>query len=47
MPLIKSGSKESIGKNIKILKSEGYPTKQAQAIALDISRKHGGKIKKK
>lgn len=47
MPLKQSGSKKAIGENIKILKSEGYVTKQAQAIALDIARKHGAKIKKK
>lgn len=37
MPLLKG--KENIGKNIKKLLSEGKPKKQAQAAALDVSRK--------
>lgn len=38
MPLDKSGSKESVGKNIKTLKKEGYKAKQATAIALNVER---------
>jgi hypothetical protein len=38
MPLDKSGSKASVGKNIKKLKSEGYKSKQATAIALNVER---------
>ena len=38
MPLVKSGSEESVGKNIKTLKKEGYKGKQATAIALNVER---------
>jgi uncharacterized protein YoaH (UPF0181 family) len=38
MPLDKSGSAESVGKNIKKLKSEGVKSKQAIAIALNVER---------
>jgi len=38
MPLDKSGSKESVGKNIKKLKSEGMKKSQATAIALNVER---------
>lgn len=34
MPLIKSGSKNAIGKNIKTEMDKGVPQKQAVAIAL-------------
>ena len=37
MPL-KTG-KKNIGKNLTKLKEEGYPQKQALAIALDVSRR--------
>lgn len=47
MPLIKNGSKKSIGENIKIEESAGKKPKQAIAIALDVARKHGAKIPKK
>lgn len=47
MPLIKSGSKKNIGKNISIEENAGKPKKQAVAIALDVSRKHGANIPKK
>jgi hypothetical protein len=40
MPLDKSGSAESVGKNIKKLKSEGYKGKQATAIALNTEREY-------
>lgn len=35
---IKTG-KKNIGKNLTKLKEEGYPRKQALAIALDVSRR--------
>ena len=38
MPLDKSGTEASVGKNIKKLKSEGYKGKQATAIALNVER---------
>jgi hypothetical protein len=48
MPLDKSGSKASVGTNIKREMSEGKPQKQAVAIALDVARRakraDGGKV---
>ena len=38
MPLDKSGTEKSVGKNIKTLKKEGYKGKQATAIALNVER---------
>jgi len=38
MPLDKSGSAQSVGTNIKKLKKEGTPKKQAVAIALNVER---------
>lgn len=38
MPLDKSGSKQSVGANIKKLKKEGVKPKQATAIALNVER---------
>lgn len=43
MPLIKSASKKSIGKNISTEIKSGKPKKQAIAIALDVARKAGAK----
>jgi len=40
MPLDKSGTQASVGKNIKKLKSEGYKGKQATAIALNTEREY-------
>ena len=39
MPLDKSGSKESVGKNIKAEMKSGKPQKQAIAIALDVAKR--------
>lgn len=44
MPLDKSGSKESVGRNISELESSGRPKKQAVAIALDTARRAGASI---
>ena len=38
MPLDKSGSKESVGKNMKAEMKAGKPKKQALAIALNVER---------
>jgi hypothetical protein len=46
MPLDKSGSKKSVGKNIKTEMKAGRPRKQAIAIALDVQRRSKGKKKK-
>jgi len=46
MPLDKSGSKSSIGRNIKI-EEKTKPKKQSIAIALNVAREAGYKIKKK
>lgn len=42
MPLNKSGSKESVGENIKTEMAAGKPRKQAIAIALDVQRRAKG-----
>lgn len=47
MPLIKSGSKKSIGQNIKTEEAAGKKPKQAVAIALNVARKAGANIAKK
>jgi hypothetical protein len=39
MPLDKSGSKASVGNNIRIERAAGKPQKQAVAIALDVARR--------
>ena len=44
MPLDKSGSKESIGKNIKTEVAHGKPRKQAIAIAIDVARRSGAAL---
>lgn len=46
-PLIQWSSKSSIGKNIKKLISEGYPERQAKAIALNVAKDINKKRKKK
>ena len=48
MPLDKSGSKASVGKNIKTEMAAGKPKKQAVAIALNVERDNAkGKRKAK
>jgi hypothetical protein len=47
MSLIKSGSKKAIGENIKREEGAGKKPKQAVAIALNVDRKSGSKIKNK
>lgn len=42
MPLDKSGSKASVGKNIRTEMASGAPQKQAIAIALNTQRRAGG-----
>ena len=42
MPLIKSGKKAAVNKNTAKLIGEGYPPKQAYAIAKDVQRKAQG-----
>lgn len=44
MPLDKSGSKASVGKNIKTEMAAGRPKKQAIAIALNTARSAGASI---
>ena len=47
MPLDKSGSKASVGKNIRQLRKDGYPQKQAVAIGMSyFDRANKGKRKK-
>ncbi len=45
MPLTKSGSKKSVGENIKTEVQAGKPLAQAQAIALETRRRALGKKK--
>jgi len=40
MPLVKSGSKKAVGKNIKKEMEAGKPKKQAVAIALSVQREN-------
>ena len=47
MPLKKSPSKKAVGQNIRKMMKEGYPQKQAIAIAKETQRRAGGKKKGK
>lgn len=47
MPLVKSGSKEAVSKNVKREVAAGKPQKQAVAIALDVQRRAQAKKKGK
>lgn len=44
MPLIKSGSKAAVGKNISEMEAAGHPHKQAIAAALSNAREYGAKF---
>lgn len=46
MPLIKSGSRKAISKNIATEIAAGRPRKQAVAIALNVARHAGAEIPK-
>jgi hypothetical protein len=46
VPLNKSGSKASVGQNIKTEMAAGKPQKQAVAIALSVQRRAKGKASK-
>lgn len=47
MPLDKSGTKASVGTNIRIEKAAGKKQSQAVAIALETARRAGANISKK
>jgi hypothetical protein len=47
MPLKKSKNKAAISSNIETEMAAGKPQKQAVAIALNVARKAGAKIKRK
>lgn len=47
MPLIKSSSKEAVGKNIAAERAAGKPMKQAIAIALAVQRRAKAQPKKR
>jgi hypothetical protein len=47
MPLKKGKGQTAISSNIRLLRQEGYPQKQAIAIALSTARKSGWKGKPK
>lgn len=47
MPLKQGYSQKSISENIRTLIKEGYESKQAQAISLDIAKKAKEKANKK
>jgi hypothetical protein len=43
MPLRPGSDRDAISENIRRLRAEGYPEKQAVAIALDTARRSGAK----
>lgn len=47
MPLVKSGSKKAMSKNIKTEMKAGKPQKQAVAIAYSVARKAGKHLSSK
>jgi hypothetical protein len=47
MPLIKSNSKEAIGKNISDMRASGHSKAQSIAAALSVARKSGAHLPKK
>ena len=47
MPLAKGRSKKAVSKNIRTLRHEGYPQKQAVAIAMSKAGKSRKKTKKR
>ena len=47
MPYLHSGNKEAVGENIRTWRNEGYPEKQAVAMALSTQRKYKKKGKGK
>ena len=47
MPLVKGGSKKAVAENIRKMRHEGRPQRQAVAIALDVARKSGASIPKR
>jgi hypothetical protein len=47
MPLVKGKGEKAIGTNIKTEMNAGKGKSQSIAIALDVARKSGAKIKKK
>ena len=47
MPIVKSASTEAVGENVRRLRAEKKPQRQAVAIALDVQRRARGNKSKK